>query len=89
LKPPDPENYRFGKRLDREIYVASEPSATPVASYAPLSNFSGRWRVSLPWTPGTEMLSSPDLPLPTTLARRPFVTLRIVTKRLISGGFSR
>jgi len=26
---------RFGKRLAREIYVASEPSATLLASYAP------------------------------------------------------
>jgi hypothetical protein len=32
---------RFGKRLDCEIYVASEASATPVASYAPQSNLSG------------------------------------------------
>jgi len=59
LKPPDPEITRFGKRLDSEIYVASEASATPVASYALLSNFSGLSRVSLPWTPGTEMLSQP------------------------------
>jgi hypothetical protein len=58
-KPPDPENYRFGKRLEDEIYVASKASATAVASYAPLSNFSGPSDVSLPWTPGTEMLSSP------------------------------
>ena len=55
-------NLRFGKRLDDEIYVASEASATPLASYALLSNFSARQRVALPWTPGTEMLSSPDLP---------------------------
>jgi hypothetical protein len=87
-KQPHPENYRFGKRLDAEIYVASEASATPVASYAPLSNFSGRSRVSLPWTPGTEMLSSLDFPLPATPARRPFATRRIATKQLISGGFS-
>jgi hypothetical protein len=87
MQPP-PENYRFGKRLEDEIYVASEASATPVASYAPLSNFSGPSRVSLPWTPGTEMLSSLDFPLPTTLARRPFATRRIATKQPISGGFS-
>jgi hypothetical protein len=59
LKLPDPKNYRFGKRLEDEIYVASKASATPVASYAPLSNFSDPSRVSLPWTPGTEMLSTP------------------------------
>src|SRR3954470_13416776 len=64
-----PESSRFGKRLECEIYVASESSATPVASYAPLSNFSARQRVSSPWTPRTEVLSSPDLPVPRTLAR--------------------
>jgi hypothetical protein len=31
---------RLGKRLGREIYVASEPSATPLQNYAPQSNFS-------------------------------------------------
>jgi hypothetical protein len=31
---------RFGKRLGREIYVASEASATPLQNYAPQSNFS-------------------------------------------------
>src|SRR3954464_2589203 len=64
-----PESSRFGKRLECEIYVASESSATPVASYAPLSNFSAGQRVSSPWTPRTEVLSSPDLPVPRTLAR--------------------
>jgi hypothetical protein len=34
------ENRRLGKRLRGEIYVASEPSATPQQNYAPLSNFS-------------------------------------------------
>jgi hypothetical protein len=29
------QNLRFGKRLGDEIYVASEASATPLASYAP------------------------------------------------------
>ena len=28
------QNSRFGKRLDGEIYVASEPSATPPRNYA-------------------------------------------------------
>src|SRR6185369_17252164 len=41
------QNPRFGKRLEHEIYVASEPSATPTRSYALLSNFSPRKRVSL------------------------------------------
>jgi hypothetical protein len=82
------ENSRFGKRLEGEIYVASEASATPLASYALQSNFSHRQRVSLPWTPGTEMLSSADFPLPTTLVPRLFATRRIATKPLISGGFS-
>jgi hypothetical protein len=36
----EPEISRFGKRLDGEIYVASKASATPLASYAPQSNFS-------------------------------------------------
>src|SRR6266404_6942711 len=57
------QNLRFGKRLDGEIYVASEASATPLRSYAPQSNFSALQRVSLPWTPGTEMLSSPGFPI--------------------------
>ena len=57
--PAGTQNPRSGKRLGGEIYVASEPSATPLRSYAPLSNFSHRKRVSLPWTRGTEMLSSP------------------------------
>jgi hypothetical protein len=78
----------LGKRLEREIYVASEASATPQASYAPQSNFSARQRVALPWTPGTEMLSSPRFPLPATLVPGLFAIGRIATKRLISGGFS-
>ena len=84
---PTARNLRFGKRLDCEIYEASEASATLLASYAPQSNFSAQPRVSLPWTPGTEMLSSPDFPLPATLAPRPFAMRRIATKQLISGGF--
>jgi hypothetical protein len=52
------QNRRFGKRLGDEIYVASEPSATPLRSYAPQSNFFPVTRVALPWTPGTEMLST-------------------------------
>jgi hypothetical protein len=34
------QNPRFGKRLDGEIYVASEASATPPQSYAPLDRLS-------------------------------------------------
>jgi hypothetical protein len=81
------QNLRFGKRLGREIYVASEASATPLLSYAPLSNFSHIWRVPLPWTPRNEMLSSADFPLPSGL-RRHSPDRRIATKHLISGGFS-
>jgi hypothetical protein len=33
-----PRICRFGKRLEDEIYVASEASATPLESYAPQSN---------------------------------------------------
>ena len=44
--------------------MASEASATPLCSYAPQSNFSAPRGVSPPWTPGTQMLSSPDFPLP-------------------------
>jgi hypothetical protein len=64
------------KPLGDEIYVASEPSATPLQSYAPLSNFSTGKRVSLPWTQGTEVLSSPDFPR------------RIAINHLIPDGFS-
>ena len=46
------QNPRFGKRLEHEIYVASEGSATPARSYALLSNFSHGKRVSSPWTHG-------------------------------------
>src|SRR5258708_5332765 len=67
-KPAAQQNPRFGKRLGREIYVASEPSATPLQSYAPLSNFSPLRRVAPPWTPGIQMLSSPDFPLPQACA---------------------
>jgi len=61
---PAQQNLRFGKPLEEEIYVASEASATPLCSYAPQSNFSALRGVSPPWTPGTQMLSSPDFPLP-------------------------
>src|SRR6267154_868988 len=61
---PAQQNLRFGKPLEEEIYVASEASATPLCSYAPQSNFSALRDVSPPWTPGTQMLSSPDFPLP-------------------------
>jgi hypothetical protein len=86
--PADREYLVFGKRLEREIYVASEASATPPASYAPQSNFSACQRVSLPWTPGTEVLSSPRFPLPATLVPWLLAIGRNATKRLISGGFS-
>src|SRR5260370_40360238 len=69
-EPAARQNSRFGKRLDREIYVASEASATALRSYAPQSNFSAPWRVCLPWTPGTEMLSSPGFPLPQSCPSR-------------------
>src|SRR6267154_1543301 len=61
---PAQQNLRFGKPLEEEIYVASEASATPLCSYAPQSNFSALRGVSAPWTPGIQMLSSPDFPLP-------------------------
>src|SRR6266702_1316161 len=64
MGPPAQQNLRFGKPLEEEIYVASEASATPLRSYAPQSNFSAPPGASLPWTPGTQMLSSPDFPLP-------------------------
>ena len=67
-EPDAQQNPQSGKRLDGEIYVASEASATPLQSYAPQSNFSGLECVALPWTPGTQMLSSPDFPLPQACA---------------------
>ncbi len=36
---------RLNKRLGPELYVASEANATPLASYALLSNFSAVLRV--------------------------------------------
>ncbi|SDT41809.1 hypothetical protein SAMN05444158_5939 [Bradyrhizobium canariense] len=50
---------RLSKRLHGEIYVASEANATPPQNYAPQSNFSAGPGVSSPWTPGTQVLSSP------------------------------
>jgi hypothetical protein len=85
-EPAAQQNPRFGKRLESEIYVASEPSATPLASYAPQSNFSASRCVSLPWTPGIQMLSSPDFHQ--GLCRGHPFQRRIATKHLISGGFS-
>jgi hypothetical protein len=38
----DRQKPRLGKRLDCEIYVASEASATPLKSYAPQSRFRRR-----------------------------------------------
>src|SRR5665213_3332590 len=60
------ENERLGKRLEEEIYVASEASATPLRNYAPQSNFSASRCVSLPWTSGIQMLSSPEFLLPSS-----------------------
>jgi hypothetical protein len=36
VEPAAQQNPRFGKRLGGEIYVASEASATPPQSYAPV-----------------------------------------------------
>jgi hypothetical protein len=44
---PRGQNQRFGKRLEREIYVASEPSATPPPNYAPI-NRNGRFGATFP-----------------------------------------
>src|ERR1700722_5752997 len=63
--PAAQQNLRSGNRLGVEIYVASEASATPLQSYAPQSNFLAPQCVSLPWTPGIQVLSSPEFPLPT------------------------
>jgi hypothetical protein len=88
------QNRRFGKRLGREIYVASEASATPLQSYALLSNFSALQCVALPWTSGTEMLSQPRPPVASKglfregLFRSRSRYRRIATKQLISDGFS-
>src|ERR1700687_5028379 len=88
-EPAARQNSRFGKRLDREIYVASEASATALRSYAPQSNFSAPWRVGPPWTPGTEMLSSqPRLPVATVLPRPFAATRESPPGQLISGGLS-
>jgi len=67
-KPAVRQNPLYGKCLDDEIYVAREVSATLPRSYAPQSNFSGLQFVSLPWTPGTEVLSNPHPPGPQPLA---------------------
>ena len=87
-EPAAQQNPRFGKRLDDEIYVASEASATPLRSYAPQSNFSPLQRVAPPWTPGIQMLSSPDFPLPAGLRRGIRPNGRTATKHLISDGIS-
>jgi hypothetical protein len=98
-RPAAQQNPQFGKRLDREIYVASEASATPPRSYAPvdrrtgfsrtdLGNFSHGTRVSLPWTHGIEVLSTPDFPVAKDTRIATFRAVRIATKHLISGGFS-
>jgi hypothetical protein len=53
-----------------------------------LGNFSPGKRVPLPWTPGTEMLSSAEFPLPSGSCRGNSPVGRVATKHLISGGFS-
>ena len=70
---------RLSKRLEGELYVASEANATLLPSYALLSNFSAVLGVSLPWTPGTQVLSQPNILGPLALT---------ATKHLISDGFS-
>jgi hypothetical protein len=82
------KNPRLGKRLGDEIYVASEQSATPLRNYAPQSNFSAVRGVSLPWTRGRQMLSSPEFPLLPSCPEAIHPTGRIAAKHLISGGFS-
>ncbi len=67
--------------------MASEPSATPPRSYAPVSNFSHRKRVAEPWTPGIEVLSSPSVSVPQGTLSLQFAGGRIVTNLLISSGF--
>jgi hypothetical protein len=79
---------RFGKRLSGEIYVASEASATPEPNYAPLSNFSALLCVAVPWTPGTQVLSSPEFPLLPNATQGRSLSRRFAAKHLISDGFS-
>jgi hypothetical protein len=86
--PAAQQNPRFGKRLGEEIYVTGEASATPLQSYAPQSNFLAPRCVALPWSPGTEMLSSALLPVATKALAAIRLYWRIATKHLISGGFS-
>jgi transketolase len=49
---------RLGKPLGREIYVASEASATALQNYAPQSRIVIGIAGSRPWTPPTQMLST-------------------------------
>jgi hypothetical protein len=80
-------NERLGKRLEREIYVASEASATPLLNYAPQSNFSASPCVSLSWTQGMQMLSSLGFLLPSSNPQGGPPGGRTASKHLISGGF--
>jgi hypothetical protein len=56
---PDSKIHGQAKRLGDEIYVASEPSATPLLSYAPQSRCKGCNPGSRPWTRRMQMLSQP------------------------------
>jgi hypothetical protein len=87
-RPAAQQNRRFGKRLGQEIYVASELSATPPRTYAPISNFSHRKGVTEPWTHRFEVLSSLPVSVPQGTFSLQFAGGRIVTNTLISSGFS-
>jgi hypothetical protein len=87
-RPAAQQNRRFGRRLGQEIYVASELSATPPLTYAPISNFSHRKHVTEPWTHRFEVLSSPSVAVPLGTFSLQFAGGRIVTNTLISSGFS-
>jgi hypothetical protein len=58
MRLPPAIKARLGKPLAREIYVASEASATPLANYAPQSRIGPRNPGSRPWSPMTQMLST-------------------------------
>jgi hypothetical protein len=54
----DRQKPRLGKPLGREIYVASEASATPLQNYAPQTRMERRIAGSRPLTPMTQVLST-------------------------------
>jgi hypothetical protein len=83
------QNRRLGKRLEQEIYVASEASATPLRNYAPLSRFSARKASRCLGLGGSEMLSSPDFSIAhQALAVEAICISHPGAKHLISSGFS-